>query len=276
MLIMRGSKDGTTNGHNEDAFAAIKPIPRIELTEAVILRFKQLLAEGKLKPGGRLPPERELAVFLGISRPSLRHGLKSLEMIGAIDSRRRHGTFVCESAANILEEPLNLVMLLNSTSFEELYEVRRVVEVELAALAAARATAKELTDIEHCLADQRASTGTRQEFLTKDLEFHNLIAKASHNSLFSVFLGSLRRLMSNKMQVLLMEPPDTNVPVNMANTVDQHGEIVRALLARDPEKSKETMRFHLEQVYTQWLKLQNPDNGAAMTGNGDRFSPLRP
>ena len=154
--------------------------------------------------------------------------------------------------------------------------MRRVVEVELAALAAARATAGELSDIEKCLADQRVSTGTRREFLAKDLEFHNLIAKASHNSLFSVFLGSLRRLMSNKMQVLLLEPPDANVPVNMANTVDQHGEIVRALLARDPERSRERMRHHLEQVYTQWLTLQNPEKEVALAGNGDHFSPLRP
>ena len=274
MRVLKNDTPGA--GSNPKASLAVKPIPRIDLTEEVILRFKQLLAEGSLKPGCRLPPERELAVLLGISRPSLRHGLKSLEMIGAINSRRRHGTFVSESAANVLEEPLNLVTLLNSTTFEELYEVRRVVEVELAALAAARATAAELTAIERCLADQRVSAGTPQEFLTKDLEFHNLIARASHNSLFSVFLGSLRRLMSSKMKVLLIDVPGAEVPTNMAKTVDQHGEIVRALLARDAVESRETMLYHLEQVYTQWLKLQKREHIPSAAGNGSRFSPLRP
>jgi GntR family transcriptional repressor for pyruvate dehydrogenase complex len=167
-------------------------------------------------------------------------------------------------------------MLLNSTTFEELYEVRRVVEVELAALAAVRATGAELTAVEKCLADQRVSAGTPQEFLTKDLEFHNLIARASHNSLFSVFLGSLRRLMSNKMRVLLIEAPGVEVATNMAKTVDQHGEIVRALLARDPVASRETMLYHLEQVYTQWLERQKPEHNPNVIGNSNRFSPLRP
>ena len=120
--------------------AALEPIPRVDLTEEVVRRFKWLLAEGKLKPGGRLPPERELATLLGISRPSLRHGLKALELLGAIESRRRHGTFVSDSAGKVLEEPLAFLVLLNATTFEELYEVRRTVEVELAALASTRAT----------------------------------------------------------------------------------------------------------------------------------------
>jgi GntR family transcriptional regulator, transcriptional repressor for pyruvate dehydrogenase complex len=256
------------------AFAGLQPIPKIDLTEEVVRRFKQLLADGRLKPGGRLPPERELAGLFGISRPSLRHGLKALEMLGAIESRRRHGTFVSESARNVLEEPLNLVVLLNSTTFEELYEVRRIVEVELAALAAERATAAELADIEQCLAEQRVSTGT--EFLTKDLEFHNFIARASHNSLFSVFLGSLRRLMSEKMKVLLVDAPGSDIPSNVAKTVEQHDQIVRKLLARDPAGARETMLDHLEHVYTQWVKLQTASPESAQADYKGGFSRLRP
>src|SRR5260370_36158552 len=81
---------------------AFGPIARIDLTEEVIRRFKRLLGDGKLKPGGRLPPERELASLLGISRPSLRHGLKALELMGTIESKRRHGTFVRDIAVKLL------------------------------------------------------------------------------------------------------------------------------------------------------------------------------
>lgn len=94
-------------------------------------------------------------MLFGISRTSLRHGLKALEMLGAIELRRPHGTFVSNSAANVLEQPLALIVLLHSTTFEELHEVRRTVEVELAALAAARATDDELEAIETCLHDQQ-------------------------------------------------------------------------------------------------------------------------
>jgi len=267
-------RDARMPASDPGAFAGLQPIPKIDLTEEVVRRFKQLLSDGRLKPGGRLPPERELAGLFGISRPSLRHGLKALEMLGAIESRRRHGTFVSESAGNVLEEPLNLVVLLNSTTFEELYEVRRVVEVELAALAAKRATVAELADIQQCLEEQRVSTGT--EFLTKDLEFHNFIARASHNSLFAVFLGSLRRLMSEKMKVLLLDAPGADIPSNVANTVHQHEEIVRKLIARDPAGARETMLDHLENVYTQWVKLQTAFPRSTQADPEDSFSRLRP
>src|SRR5215471_10663873 len=137
--------------------SALDPIPRVDLTEEVVRRFKALLADGKLKPGGRLPAERDLAVLFAISRPSLRHGLKALELMGAVESRRRHGTFITKSAGKVLDEPLHFAVLLNSTSFEELYEVRRIVEVELAGLAAERATGAELDEIEKCIAEQKAS-----------------------------------------------------------------------------------------------------------------------
>ena len=235
--------------------SALEPIPRIDLTEEVVRRFKALLADGVLKPGGRLPAERDLAVLFGISRPSLRHGLKALELMGAIESRRRHGTFVSQSAANVLEAPLQFVVLLNSTSFDELYEVRRTVEVELAGLAAQRATPAELDKISTCLDQQKASIDSGREFLNKDLEFHNLIATGAHNGLFAIFLGGLRRIMSDKMRILL-ESPRAAVPQSVHSTLDQHDEIVRTLRARDVAGARKAMLHHLEKVYAQWARLQ--------------------
>lgn len=241
---------------NAALLAGLSPIPKIDLTEEVVHRFKTLLGEQRLKPGGRLPPERELAALFGISRPSLRHGLKALELLGAIESRRAHGTFVSNSAANVLEEPLALIVLLHSTTFEELHEVRRTVEVELAALAAARATEAELEAIEICLADQQSNINSRREFLKNDLDFHNLIAKASHNNLFSIFLGSLRRLLSEKMQVLA-ERSSTDGPVDLTPTIEEHTEIVRSLRARDGAAASRAMVYHLQRVLTQWIDLKS-------------------
>ena len=235
--------------------SALDPIPRVDLTEEVVRRFKALLADGKLKPGGRLPAERDLAVLFAISRPSLRHGLKALELMGAIESRRRHGTFVTKSAAKILDEPLHFAVLLNSTSFEEVYEVRRIVEVELAGLAAQRATPAELDEIENCLTQQKENINLGREFLQKDLEFHNLIARASHNALFATVLGGLRSIMSDKMRVLL-ESPRADVPKSVHSTLDQHAEIVRRLRSGNPAGARKAMLHHLEEVYGQWLRLQ--------------------
>jgi len=252
---MTGDENTTEALFHPDLVAALEPIPRVDLTEEVVRRFKGLLADGKLKPGGRLPAERDLAVLFRISRPSLRHGLKALEMMGAIESRRRHGTFVTRSAAKVLDEPLHFAVLLNSTSFEELYEVRRIVEVELAGLAAERATTAELDEIENCLVQQKASVHLGREFLQKDLEFHNLIARASHNGLFATILGGLRSIMSDKMRVLL-ESPRADVPKSVLSTMDQHAQIVRRLRAGNAAAARKAMLRHLEEVYAQWLGLQ--------------------
>ena len=241
----------------------LEPIPRVDLTDAVVGRFKTLLAEGKLKPGGRLPSERELSMLLGISRPSLRHGLKALEVIGAIEARRRHGTFVSESATNVLQEPLHLAVLLSSTTFEELYEVRRAVEVELVGLAALRVTADEIKLLDDCLASQRAAVGSPGEFLQKDLEFHNLVARASHNMLFAEILGSLRGVMSGKMQ-LLLEAPRTELKTNVASTLVEHEAIVKKLRAHNAEGARIAMAHHLKKVYAQWLSLSK----RSKTANG--------
>jgi GntR family transcriptional repressor for pyruvate dehydrogenase complex len=246
--------------------AGLRPIPRVDLTDEVMGRFKRLLEEGILKPGERLPSERDLASLLGISRPSLRHGLKALEVIGAIEAQRRHGTFVSESASNVLQEPLHLAALLSSTTFEELYEVRRAVEVELAGLAAQRATEEELVQIEECLASQRAVAGSPQQFLLKDLEFHNLIARASHNPLFAEILGSLRGVMSGKMQ-LLLEAPKAELRSNVASTLEEHKSIAEKIRNRDEGGTREAMVHHLKRVYTQWVKLSK----GTRTGGG-RYS----
>jgi GntR family transcriptional regulator, transcriptional repressor for pyruvate dehydrogenase complex len=252
----------TKDGFGSDLTDALEPIPRVDLTDAVIARFKSLLAQGKLKPGGRLPSERELSTLLGISRPSLRHGLKALEVIGAIEARRRHGTFVSESAANVLEEPLHLAVLLSSTTFEELHEVRRAVEVELVGLAALRVTDDELKLLNDCLASQRAAVRSPEEFLRKDLEFHNLVARASHNMLFAEILGSLRGVMSGNMQRLL-EAPKQELRTNVASTLEEHEEILKRLRAHNETGARNAMLHHLKKVYAQWLSLSKRSKTAS-------------
>jgi GntR family transcriptional regulator, transcriptional repressor for pyruvate dehydrogenase complex len=230
---------------------AFGPIARIDLTEEVIRRFKRLLGEGKLKPGGRLPPERELASLLGISRPSLRHGLKALELMGTIESKRRHGTFVSESAVKVLEEPLSFIVLLDAVSFGELYEVRKTIEVEVAGLAAERADPQELEAIGECLKRQFASQPAPADFLEEDLNFHSLIAHASHNTLFRLFLGSLRRLITEKMQSL---SELTNH--DFASAYEEHSKVVVCLKQRDVAGARKAMLDHLEGVYARWQAVQ--------------------
>src|SRR5437879_2172308 len=111
-MLQKNAKMGRSNSDGSSIHVdPFEPIPRIDLTDEVVRRFKLLLEQGKIQPGSRLPPERELATILGISRPSLRHGLKALELMGTIESKRRQGTFVSKSAGKVLENPLDFVIL---------------------------------------------------------------------------------------------------------------------------------------------------------------------
>ena len=123
-----------------------KPIKNNKVYEQVIDQIKNMIYEGDLKRGDKLPSERELKRQLGVSRASIREAFSALEMIGLIKSRPGEGTFIKTDFDNNLVDPLSLVLLLDENVAEELVELRRVLEVDCVKLAAKRASEE---DIEH-------------------------------------------------------------------------------------------------------------------------------
>src|SRR5512134_2603205 len=101
--------------------------PKDDLTHQLLARFKDLIAQGVLRPGGRLPPERELAKRFGVSRSSLRHALKVLDIMGVLTQRVGDGTYLTTSASRILSEPLEFLVLLDGISLFDLLETRLIV-----------------------------------------------------------------------------------------------------------------------------------------------------
>ena len=126
---------------------ALAPIDRSGITELVVQRIKELLQQGELKAGSRLPPERELAEMLSISRPSLRTALKALSVMGIIRAKPGAGTFIAESMPEIFAEPMAFLTLIHNTETPELFEARRIIETGLVELAAERATSEHLKAI---------------------------------------------------------------------------------------------------------------------------------
>src|SRR5579862_1672224 len=120
----------------------------MDVTTKLISRFKELIANSTLLPGRRLPAERDFAARLGISRPSLRQALKVLEIMGVISQRVGDGTYLSENAAGILNEPMEFLILMDGISPYELAETRSIMEPEIAALAADRATTDDLNKLQ--------------------------------------------------------------------------------------------------------------------------------
>jgi len=228
----------------------IEPILRIDLTEEIIRRIKTLIARGKINQGSRLPPERDLARILGVGRPALRQALKALSTLGIIESHVGRGTFVRQSLSGVLTSPLDFVVLLNSVTLRELFEVRKAVEVELAALAAERATEEDLARIQSILANQKQNLENTANFVNEDLNFHSAVAAAAHNVLFIAILESLSSLMLQSRRKLALNERD------LSKSFHDHEKVVREILKRNATGARSAMYQHLDRVYHYWEETQ--------------------
>lgn len=236
------------------------------LTGELVALFKRLIAEGALAPGDRLPPERELAEMVGVSRSSLRQALKVLEMMGVISQRVGSGTRLNPAAATILAEPLQFLILLDGITFDELMEARLIVEPELAARAAERATAADLTSLEGAIARMEESALDIDHFVESDLAFHQAIYAASGNRvcamLFTVVHQSLEALVRY-----------TSSMVEPTHTIRFHRRIQSAIWQKDASGARQRMREHLEDARA---LLARGAEAQARTSLADRLDALRP
>ena len=209
-----------------------------DVTVKLIAVFKQLIAEGTLEPGGRLPAERELAESFGVSRSSLRQALKVLEIMGVISQRVGDGTYLNKGADAILREPMEFLILLDGISAHELMEARLLVEPELAARAALRASEEDIAEIHRELGAMEAAKDDHAKFVAHDLLFHQAVFHAAGNRvtslMFSVVHKSLDKLITMTSQVV--EPE---------HTLTLHRSIYQAIRKRDQDESRRRMTEHL-------------------------------
>src|SRR5947209_17668942 len=132
-----------------DIFKTIDPEHRGTTSEEVIAQLREMIHRGELRPGDRLPPERDLAKLLGVSRPTLRAGIRSLAAVGVLQSRQGAATFVVESDGTpaLDSSPLSLMASLHGLTSGEMFEARRAIEMAVAGLAAERATGEQIASM---------------------------------------------------------------------------------------------------------------------------------
>ena len=124
---------------------------KASIPNQLITRLKELISEGVLVLGAKLPPERELARAFGVSRSSLRHALTALDIMGVLTQRVGDGTYLTANSERVLQQPLELLILIDGISMDDLLETRLIVEPELAARAAERATLEDLNRMRESL-----------------------------------------------------------------------------------------------------------------------------
>lgn len=218
------------------------PIKNTKVYEQVIEQIKNMIIDGTLKKGDKLPSERELVEHLQVSRTSIREALRALQIIGLVECRQGEGNYIRESFENSLFEPLSMMFMLQKSSSSEIMEIRKIIEVETAALAAQRITDEELKHMKVLL--DSINSNNEVDNVKIDKEFHYKVAKASRNYLIINILNAISSLMDEvikdaRRRILVDED-------NKEVLFKQHDDIYKGLKSRNPKKASEAMKKHLD------------------------------
>jgi DNA-binding FadR family transcriptional regulator len=229
----------------------LAPIARTSVTDQVVTRLIGLIVDEGLKAGEKLPSERELTARLGVGRSSLREAIKTLEAIGAVEVSVGEGMFVGRGQTSLLAKPLAWGLLMSEASAREVVDARRVVESELAALAADAATAEDVAEIAARFETMRASLGHAELYSQADLEFHLAVARAAHNAVLYHFVDTIRHL----VRVWVVQNYTDFTPEERVRAHDEHAPIVAAIAAHDAAAARRAMAAHLHVAGTRLLAV---------------------
>ena len=217
-------------------------IERKRLTDQIIDQLIAMVADGKLKPGDKLPSETALMEQFGVGRSSLREAVGALSLIGMLTVRPGHGTHVAPSAGESFSKPLRWGIFMSwREKLHEFIEARITIEQTLVGMAAERATDAEIEEIKRSHNLLKVSKLTKRKAIEADLVFHMSIAKASHNSVLARFLEELRQPVKNWMEQKASLYGEKNY-----NVYEEHDAIFNAIEAHNPENARKAIREHLE------------------------------
>lgn len=225
-----------------DRGMAVEPIKSTRIYEEIVRQIKLMIAEGRLKSGDRLPPERDLADKFVVSRTSVREALRALESLGLVEIRPGEGTFVREVSVEALIEPLALVILSQREAIAELFEARRLVEPAIAGLAASRATPDEIQEMERILDEQTKEIASGRTGLAQDAAFHAAIGIAAHNRAITRIAHAIMDLLTQSREESL------NTPGRPQQSHADHRRILEAIRTRNEGAAHQAMVDHLVAV----------------------------
>ncbi len=217
-------------------------VTKTKVYREIVAQIKRLITEERIRPGDRLPPERELADLFRASRNSVRDALRVLEQMGLIESRHGNGTYVRALSPEELSEPLALLFLQSRAQMRELWEVRRVFEPAVAEFAAQRATPEELDELDAILKQQQAKVELGFTAIEEDGAFHYGIARAARNSVLLRTIDTIMDLLRASRERSLQQGDRPQ------HSLAGHRRILESLRRADAPGARAAMLRHLSEV----------------------------
>lgn len=247
-------------------FKTIDAERRGTTAEEVISKLREMIHSGELRPGDRLPPERDLAKILGVSRPTLRAGIHSLAAVGILHSRQGAGTFVvkAEGVPSLDSSPLRLMASLHGFTSAEMFEARRALEMAIACLAAENATSEHMATMAEEIAGMYAALDNPEQYLVHDLSFHQVVAAASGNRILTALMNMVATTLFDTRRKTVHRTRD------LKESAEMHRRIYRAIRERNPDAARDAMRDHL--ILAQKAEESEESDGSEGSNGGGRSS----
>jgi GntR family transcriptional regulator, transcriptional repressor for pyruvate dehydrogenase complex len=221
---------------------AIVPIRRVKLYEEVAGRIRSLIASGELGPGQALPSERKLAEQFRVGRTVIREAIRQLEVSGLVESRHGGGNYVREVTVEHLVAPIATVLNGMVHLREELVDARLLFEPQMARAVAARATSEDLRGLEDIIRRQEERVANGRSGAEEDAEFHNLLARATRNTVVERIMEVIDGLLEDSQARLFRSVERSEI------SLEGNRRILEAVLRHDQEAAQEAMVEHLGDI----------------------------
>lgn len=247
------------------AEAPLTPIPRLTITDQIVERITAFILDERLRPGDKLPSERELMVRLGVGRSSLREAIKTLSALGIVVVQIGDGMYVGRGQVAALSRPLSWGLLIGEHTVREVVEARFAVETALAKMAANNATDEELATIKTKLEAMRAGADRAETYTEADQDFHMAVAAAAHNGVLYHMLETLQHV----IRVWIFKSYISHTI--RYDAVPEHERIYQALVNHNSEEAEQAMVDHLTLAGNRLLTIlaQSATDDTQLEVNGE-------
>lgn len=221
------------------------PVSVGRISEMIVEQIRVLMRQGQLKPGDRLPPERDLCERFGVSRVTVREALRMLESSGLVQIRvgARGGAFVTAPSSERVGAGLTDMLTLSAISAADVTEVRMILEVGIMPIVCERATEQDIADLEEICKRSEAALRSGEYSMDYSLEFHTRVARAAHNPAVAMLVESFR----GPIHMSLQQAREVAPQMGDLGT-REHQRLIEAIRSRDPGAAAEIMREHLERT----------------------------
>ena len=237
----------------KQASPKLTPVPKGDKIEQILTVLQDYIIHGNLKPGDQIPPERQLAAQLRVSRFSLREALRVAQAQGLIDISRGRRPRVAKSSPTAAAEVIALTLRRSGQALLDLTEARQALECQIVRLAAVRAEQSHTDAMQETINLMRQNKDDLNLCAEKDVEFHNILVQASGNKVFEIMLAPLAELLKESRRETLRQN-------GLVKALEAHKQILSAIIEKDSERAAEFMQSHLQMTEQDLKKSEGIKN----------------